>query len=117
MKIRIFDNKNGLLVSVSDVFDYLYEMEQLTETQCRVLKWKANTRIIATLANQYKNGNVSMQINIFKFQDIFICWTDFAYLRSLFSEKQKQNIGIMRLFWSLDSPHDIRTDKKLFTNE
>jgi hypothetical protein len=108
MKIRAINTKYGLTISVRDVFKYLHEIGVLTQTQERVQRWKINSFLISKLAYQYKKGLVSMQINIFDFNDIFVSWTEFEHIHNLMPTKYRENKKLSSLFWQLDSPHEIR---------
>lgn len=110
-KIRIIDNGSGLLVSVRDVVKHLESIGIISSKKASLMEWKFKKEIFSELSKQYKNNLVTMQINIFDFQDMFICWTYLYRLRKylLYSEREKP---VIDFFIELDSPYEIRRSDK-----
>ncbi len=72
------------------------------------VKWKFHTELFEKLKYQYKHGTTSMQINIFNFQDVFICWSYLWLMKKYFTDIQQHKKPFWELFLLLDSPHEIR---------
>lgn len=107
-KIRFYDNGNGLLISVRDIVDYLNENGVIGEKKAKITQWNFYTEIFDKLKYQYKHGETSMQINIFGFQDVFICWAELWIMKKYFTDAQRHKESFWQLFLTLDSPHRIK---------
>lgn len=107
-KIRIYDNGHGLLISVKDIISYLEENGVIGGKKPMGIKWKFYTEIFDKLKHQYKVGTTTMQINIFDFQDMFICWTELWLMKKYFTDMQRNKKAFRDLFLILDSPHEIK---------
>jgi len=107
-KIRVFDNGHGLLVSVKDIVLYLEQNGVIGGKKPMGIKWKFYTELFSMLNHQYKHGTTSMQINIFDFQDVFICWSYVWNMKKYFTDIQRHKKVCSDLFLLMDSPHKIR---------
>jgi len=112
-KIRYYDNGHGLLISVKDVLYYLNENGVIGDKKSKTTWWKYYAEIFEKLRYQYRKGATSLQINIFDFQDMFICWTELWLLKKYFTDIQQHKPIFWKLFLLLDSPNEIR-DSELF---
>lgn len=112
-KIRYYDGGFGLLISVKDILAYLKENGVIGERKAKATWWRYYTEIFDKLKYQYSNGVTSMQINIFDFQDMFICWTELWLMKKYFTDKQRHETVLWQLFLILDSPHEVR-DSEIF---
>lgn len=107
-KIRFYDNGHGLLVSVKDILYYLNENGVIGDRKSKTTWWNYYMEIFTRLARNYKNGETSIQINIFDFQDMFICWTELWLLKKYFTDIQRHKPFFWKLFLILDSPNEIK---------
>ena len=113
--IRIFDNGHGILISVKDIVSYLEFNGVIGGEKPMGVKWKFYTEIFEKLKHQYKHGTTTMQINMFDFQDMFICWTECWLMKKYFTDLQRNKKPFRDLFLILDSPHEIK-ESEIFVN-
>ena len=104
MKTIRFKNDAYLLVSISDVCQYVKEKLNLTDKQIKVIEWEFKKYVIKNLSDDYKNGVIFNSLLIPDHDDYFLSWTRFWKLEQII---KKSNSDIYNLFLWLSDPTEI----------